>query len=93
MIKNIEKKIEFFMTEAKRRDFIVTRNPWAIKVEKKDSFIFCMISYDIIDGCKTYTQLRYLLNDTEHEIDMVYLRDKGVRLSRAGKEFCARAEK
>jgi hypothetical protein len=78
MIKNIEKKIEFFMTEAKRRDFIVTRNPWAIKVEKKDSFIFCMISYDIIDGCKTYTQLRYLLNDTEHEIAMVFLRDKGV---------------
>lgn len=35
MIKNIEKKIEFFMTEAKRRDFIVSRNPWAIKVEKE----------------------------------------------------------
>lgn len=93
MIKNIEKKIEFFMTEAKRRGFIVTRNPWGIKVEKKDSFLFCLISDDIIDGCKTYTQLRYLLNDTEHEIGMVYLRDKGICVSRAGKEFCARAEK
>lgn len=72
MIKNIEKKIEFFMTEAKRRDFIVTRKPWAIQVEKRDSFIFCMIPCDVIDGCKTYTQLRYLLNDTEHEIAMVY---------------------
>lgn len=93
MIKNIEKKIEFFMKEAVRKNFIVTRNPWGIKVEKRDSFLFCMIFNDVIDGCKTYTQLRYLLNDTEHEIDMVYLRDKGVRLSRAGKEFCARAKK
>ena len=80
MIKNIENKIEFFMTEAKRRDFIVTRNQWAIKVEKKDSFLFCFISYDIIDGCKTYTQLRYLLNDVEYEIGMVYLRDKKINI-------------
>ncbi len=93
MIKNIEKKIEFFMTEAKRKDFIVTRNQWAIKVEKRDSFLFCFVSYDLIDGCKTYTQLRYLLNDTEHEINMVFLRDKGVCISRAGKEFCARQKK
>lgn len=82
MIKNIEKKIEFFMTEAKRRNFIVTRNPWGIKVEKRDSFLFCMISDDVIDGCKTYTQLRYLLNDTEHEIDMACLRDNGICVSR-----------
>lgn len=82
MIKNIEKKIEFFMTEAKRRDFIVSRNPWAIKVEKRDSFIFCFVTYDLIDGCKTYTQLRYLLNDTEHEIDTVWLRDNGIYVSR-----------
>lgn len=86
MIKNIEKKIEFFMTEAKRRGFIVTRNQWAIKVEKKDSFLFCFISYDIIDGCKTYTQLRYLLNDTEYEISMVYLRDKQICTSRVKNE-------
>lgn len=85
MIKNIEKKIEFFMTEAKRRDFIVTRNPWAIKIEKRDSFLFCFVSYDLIDGCKTYTQLRYLLNDTEHEIDMIFLRDKGTYVSRVEK--------
>lgn len=82
MIKNIEKKIEFFMTEAKRRNFIVTRNPWGIKVEKRDSFLFCIITYDLIDGCKTHTQLRYLLNDTEHEIDMVCLRDNGICVSR-----------
>lgn len=82
MIKNIEKKIEFFMTEAKRRNFIVTRNPWGIKVEKRDSFLFCMISDDVIDGCKTYTQLCYLLNDTEHEIDTVCLRDNGICVSR-----------
>lgn len=85
MIKNIEKKIEFFMTEAKRRNFIVTRNPWGIKVEKRDSFLFCMISDDVIDGCKTYTQLRYLLNDTEHEIDMVCLRDNGICVSRVAR--------
>ena len=76
MIKNIEKKIKFFMTEAEQRGFIVTRNQWAIKVEKKDNFLFCFISYDIIDVRKTYTQLRYLLNDIEHEIDMMYLKDK-----------------
>jgi len=76
MIKNIEKKIEFFMAEAQRKDFIVTRNQWAIKVEKRDSFLFCFVSYDLIDGCKTYTQLRYLLNDTEHEIDMVLLKER-----------------
>ena len=86
MIKNIEKKIEFFMTEAKQRGFIVTRNQWAIKVEKKDSFLFCFISYDIIDECKTYTQLRYLLNDIEYEISMVYLRDKQIRTSRVKNE-------
>lgn len=80
MIKNIEKKIEFFMTEAKRRDFIVSRNPWAIKVEKKDSFLFCFVSYDIIEGCKTYTQLRYLLNDVEHEIDMADFRLAGIKV-------------
>lgn len=85
MIKNIEKKIEFFMTEAKRRDFIVSRNPWAIKVEKRDSFIFCFVTYDLIDGCKTYTQLRYLLNDTEHEIDTVCLRDNGICVSRVAR--------
>ena len=77
MIKNVEKKIEFFMAEAKRRGFIITRNQWAIKVEKKDRFLFCFIPYDIIDGCKTYTQLRYLLNDTEYEIDIAFLKDKG----------------
>lgn len=86
MIKNIEKKIEFFMTEAKRRGFIVSRNQWAIKVEKKDSFLFCFISYDIIDGCKTYTQLRYLLNDVEYEIGMVYLRDKKISILRVKDE-------
>ena len=77
MIKNIEKKIEFFMTEAERRGFIVTRNQWALKIEKRDNFLFCFISYDLIDGCKTYTQLRYLLNDTEHEIDMAILEGIG----------------
>lgn len=86
MIKNIEKKIEFFMAEAKRRDFIVTRNQWAIKIEKRDSFLFCFVSYDLIDGCKTYTQLRYLLNDTEHEINMVYLKDKGIYKARCKNE-------
>lgn len=80
MIKNIEKKIEFFMTEAVRRNFIVTRNPWAIKVERSDSFIFCFVSYDLIDGCKTYTQLRYLLNDMEHEIDMADFRLAGIKV-------------
>lgn len=82
MIKDIEKKIEFFMTEAKRRDFIVSRNPWAIKVEKGDSFFFCFVYYNIIDGCKTYTQLRYLLNDIEHDIDMAYLKDKDTYIVR-----------
>lgn len=86
MIKNIEKKIEFFMTDAKQRGLIVSRNQWAIKVEKKDSFLFCFISYDIIDGCKTYTQLRYLLNDVEYEIGMVYLRDKKIGILRAKDE-------
>lgn len=86
MIKNIEKKIEFFMTEAKRRDFIVTRNQWAVKVEKKDRFLFCFIPYDIIDGCKTYTQLRYLLNDTEYEIDIAFLKDKGMYKARVKDE-------
>ena len=56
MIKNIEKKIEFFMAEAKRRNFIVTRNQWAIKVEKKDRFLFCFIPYDIIYGCKYHNK-------------------------------------
>ena len=78
MIKDIEKKINFFMTEAKRKEFIVTRNQWAIKVEKRDSFLFCFVSYDLIDGCKTYTQLRYLLNDTEYEIDRIFLKDGGI---------------
>lgn len=85
MIKNIEKKIEFFMTEAKRRGFIVTRNPWGIKVEKKNSFFFCLARYFIIDGCKTYTQLRYYLNDIEHEIDMAFLKDKGIYKARGEK--------
>ncbi len=85
MIKDIEKKIEFFMAEAKRRDFIVTRNQWAVKVEKRDSFLFCFVSYDLIDGCKTYTQLRYLLNDTEHEIDMAFLKDRGIYKARGEK--------
>lgn len=74
MIKNIEKKIEFFMTEAKRRGFIVTRNPWAIKIEKRNSFYFCFANYNIIDGCETYTQLRYFLNDIEHELDRMQLK-------------------
>ena len=82
MIKNIEKKIEFFMEEAERRGFIVIRNPWAIKVEKRDSFFICFAYYNIIDGCKTYTQLRYLLNDIEHEIDMMYLKDKDTYIVR-----------
>lgn len=86
MIKNVEKKIEFFMKEAVRRNFIVTRNPWAIKVEKRDSFIFCFVPYDLIDGCKTYTQLRYLLNDTEHEINMVFLKDNGMYKARCKNE-------
>lgn len=86
MIKNIEKKIKFFMTEAVRRNFIVTRNPWAIKVERRDSFIFCFVSYDLIDGCKTYTQLRYLLNDTEHEIDMADFRLAGIKVGYVNNE-------
>lgn len=86
MIKNIEKKIEFFMIDAKQRGLIVSRNQWAIKVEKKDSFLFCFISYDIIDGCKTYTQLRYLLNDVEYEIGMAHLRDKEINILKVKNE-------
>lgn len=65
MIKDIEKKIEFFMTEAKRRNYMVTRTPWGIKIEQINGFMFmCVTLYDI-DRCETYTKLKYLLNDIE----------------------------
>lgn len=66
MIKDIEKKIEFFMTEAKRRNYMVTRTPWGIKIEQINDFMFINVNLWQIDDCKTYTQLKYLLNDIEY---------------------------